>query len=321
MPALRGWSRGWGYRTGERWLAPEDVSRAQKTYFREALSHRLLSPDEEKTLGRRALKGDEQAQHTLVTHNLKLVVPIARRYAVLGVRLMDLLQEGNIGLMEAAKRYDPRRGTRFSTYATWWVRHHIKRALVDRLQRQIRLPTHTVEALNKVNTASERLLRKGIQPTVASVAKKLNWKRAKVNELMKLALRASSFNEPRYGEGYESGYAGKNLEEFIPSRAASPEEELLTEKTKWQVRRLLPRLPRDHEAVIRARYLIPYRRSNEGTLEHAVNLLIRESEKEPTHREIGERVGPFLSGGRQLTRERIRQLEEEALDKMRKKAA
>jgi len=323
MPKTSPWRKAWAYRTSAQALFEHEApTLARKLYFEQGLSHRLLTPEEERKLGRKALKGDKEAQHELVVHNLKLVVPIARHYVYTGVPPLDLLQEGNIGLMEAAKRFDPRKGFRFSTYATWWVRHHISRAVVDRLRREVRIPLHTEQALNELHDAREYLLKKGVEPTVPALAERMEKEPDKVRQLISFETRFESLSGSAYGEDYESGYAGKKVEDMLPSREASPEEELLAERTKWRVRRLIPMLPRDHEAVIRARYLIPYRRSVEGTLEHAVNLLIHENETgKPTHREIGERIGPFLSGGRQLVRERIRQIEEEALEKMRKKAA
>ncbi|MEW5955645.1 MAG: sigma-70 family RNA polymerase sigma factor [Candidatus Micrarchaeota archaeon] len=316
MP-LRPWFRVWRYNKPERVSAGERTL-AQELYFKQALSHRILTHEEELALGRKAIQGDARAQEQLVLNNLKLVIPVAHYYASrFGVPLLDLIQEGNEGLMEAAKRYDPRKKLRFSTYAPWWIRHHITRALAN--DKRVRVPPYMVQQINRLQKVEERLLIYGIEPTHAAIARKTGLPESKVSQILGFEGKFESLSAPRYGEDYERGYEGKRVEDFVPSREPSAEDELAAKRLKSQIAALLPRLSRDHEAVIRARYLIPYPRSKEGTLEHAVNLLIHETEEDKaTYQDIGTRVGPFLTSERELTRERIRQIIKEGIVKMRK---
>ena len=158
-----------------------------KTYLKEIGRVPLLSADEEAELARAAQAGDEEARRRLSEANLRLVVSVAKRYAGRGLPFLDLIQEGNLGLMKAAEKFEPDRGFKFSTYATWWIRQSITRAIADQ-GRTIRIPVHLVESINRVKKTAGELLRKnGREPTAEEIAAQLEMEPARVRELLQLA--------------------------------------------------------------------------------------------------------------------------------------
>lgn len=167
-----------------------------KTYLKEIGRVPLLSAEEEAALARAAQAGDEDARRRLSEANLRLVVSVAKRYAGRGLPFLDLIQEGNLGLMKAAEKFEPDRGFKFSTYATWWIRQSITRAIADQ-GRTIRIPVHLVESINRVKkTAGELLRRTGREPTAEEIAAQLDMEPARVRELIQLAQDPISLETP-----------------------------------------------------------------------------------------------------------------------------
>ena len=174
-------------------VALEDPVRA---YLKEIGRVPLLTPQQETALARAAQAGDADARRRLSEANLRLVVSVAKRYVGRGLSFLDLIQEGNLGLMKAAEKFEPDRGFRFSTYATWWVRQAITRAIADQ-GRTIRIPVHLVESINRVKkTAGELLRRNGREPTAEEIAVRLEMTPDRVRELMQLAQDPISLETP-----------------------------------------------------------------------------------------------------------------------------
>jgi RNA polymerase primary sigma factor len=187
-----------------------------KTYLKEIGRVPLLSAEEEAALARAAQAGDEDARRRLSEANLRLVVSVAKRYAGRGLPFLDLIQEGNLGLMKAAEKFEPDRGFKFSTYATWWIRQSITRAIADQ-GRTIRIPVHLVESINRVKkTAGELLRRTGREPTAEEIAAQLDMEPARVRELIQLAQDPISLETP-VGEEEDA-----HLEDFIQDDEAGP---------------------------------------------------------------------------------------------------
>ena len=195
-----------------------------KTYLKEIGRVPLLSADEEAELARAAQAGDEEARRRLSEANLRLVVSVAKRYAGRGLPFLDLIQEGNLGLMKAAEKFEPDRGFKFSTYATWWIRQSITRAIADQ-GRTIRIPVHLVESINRVKKTAGELLRKnGREPTAEEIAAQLEMEPARVRELLQLAQEPVSLETPVGEEEYA------HLEDFIQElmnvlKSLTPREE------------------------------------------------------------------------------------------------
>jgi RNA polymerase primary sigma factor len=246
----------------------------------------LLTWAEEVELARRIARGDEEARAALAQANLRLVVSIAKRYARRGVRLLDLIQEGNLGLLKAVEKFDYRRGYRFSTYATWWIRQAVMRAIADQA-RTIRLPVHVAETVNRV-LRTERALwqRLGRQPTPAEIAAEAGLSEERVCEMQLMAQEPVSLETPVGRE--DDGRLGDFVpDDFDDSPAEVGERSLL----RRQVEELLAALSRREAEVVRLRFGLG------GGLPH-------------TLREVSRRLG--------LTPERIRQIEAEALRKLRR---
>ena len=256
-----------------------------RMYLKEIGRVPLLTADEEIELARRMGAGDESARHRLEEANLRLVVSIAKRYVGRGMLFLDLIQEGNLGLLKAVEKFDYSKGYKFSTYATWWIRQAITRAIADQA-RTIRIPVHMVETINKYIRISRQLLQDlGRDPTAEEVAKEMGLSTLRVREIMKIAQEPVSLETP-IGEEEDS-----HLGDFIEDEAAlDPADAASVMLLKEQITEVLQTLaPREAE-VLRLRFGMEDGRSR--TLE-----------------EVGQSFG--------VTRERIRQIEAKALRKLR----
>lgn len=256
-----------------------------KTYLKEIGRVPLLSVEEEAALARAAQAGDEDARRRLSEANLRLVVSVAKRYAGRGLPFLDLIQEGNLGLMKAAEKFEPDRGFKFSTYATWWIRQSITRAIADQ-GRTIRIPVHLVESINRVKkTAGELLRRTGREPTAEEIAAQLDMEPARVRELIQLAQDPISLETP-VGEEEDA-----HLEDFIQDdEAGVPADEAGRQLLRRELMNVLKSLTPREERVIALRFGLEDGRAR--TLE-----------------ELGREFN--------VTRERVRQIEAKALRKLR----
>lgn len=266
---------------------PEGVSIDDpvRMYLKEIGKVPLLTAEEEIELAKRMEQGDEEAKRRLIEANLRLVVSIAKRYVGRGMLFLDLIQEGNLGLIKAVEKFDYRKGYKFSTYATWWIRQAITRAIADQA-RTIRIPVHMVETINKLIRVSRQLLQEyGREPQPEEIAREMGISEDKVREILKIAQEPISLETP-IGEEEDS-----HLGDFIPDEDAPPPAEaaaynLLKEQLKEVLDTLTPR----EEKVLRLRFGLDDGRAR--TLE-----------------EVGREFN--------VTRERIRQIEAKALRKLR----
>ena len=256
-----------------------------RMYLKEIGQIKLLTMDEELELADRILEGDESAKATLAEANLRLVVSIAKRYVGRGMLFLDLIQEGNIGLMKAVEKFDVSKGYKFSTYATWWIRQAITRAIADQA-RTIRVPVHMVETINKLARIQRQLtLELNREPSEQELAKKMNMSVEKVRDIYKISQEPVSLETP-IGEEDDS-----HLGDFIKDeRNMSPEEYATNEMLKDEISEVLLTLTEREEKVIRLRFGL-------------------EDGKSRTLEEVGQMFG--------VTRERIRQIEAKALRKLR----
>jgi RNA polymerase primary sigma factor len=256
-----------------------------RMYLKEIGKVPLLSPNEEIQLAQKIEAGDQVAKKKLAEANLRLVVSIAKRYVGRGMLFLDLIQEGNLGLIKAVEKFDYRKGYKFSTYATWWIRQAITRAIADQA-RTIRIPVHMVETINKLIRVSRQLLQElGREPQAEEIAKIMEMPVDKVREIMKIAQEPVSLETP-IGEEEDS-----HLGDFIPDdEAPAPAEAAAFTMLKEQLINVLDTLTPREEKVLRLRFGLDDGRAR--TLE-----------------EVGKEFN--------VTRERIRQIEAKALRKLR----
>ena len=282
-----------GLDTPEELPAPEelaDTSDARlddpiRMYLKEIGKIKLLTPEEELEVAKKMSEGDEQARKRMSEANLRLVVSIAKRYVGRGMQLLDLIQEGNLGLMKAVEKFDYTKGYKFSTYATWWIRQSITRAIADQA-RTIRIPVHMVETINRVLRTSHAMVQTlGREPTTDEIAKELHLDVGKVEEVLKIAQEPVSLETP-IGEEEDS-----HLGDFIQDDEASqPQEEASYTLLREQLEEVLSTLTEREEQVLRMRFGL-----TDG--------------KPHTLEEVGKEFD--------VTRERIRQIESKALRKLR----
>ena len=269
---------------------PEDVENAKlddpvRMYLKEIGRIKLLTPEEEQEIAKKMAEGDEDARKRMSEANLRLVVSIAKRYVGRGMQLLDLIQEGNLGLMKAVEKFDYTKGYKFSTYATWWIRQSITRAIADQA-RTIRIPVHMVESINRVLRMSHSMVQKlGREPTTKEIADELHIEESKVEEVLKIAQEPVSLETP-IGEEEDS-----HLGDFIQDDEASqPSEEASYTLLREQLEEVLSTLTPREEQVLRMRFGL-----TDG--------------KPHTLEEVGKEFD--------VTRERIRQIESKALRKLR----
>jgi RNA polymerase primary sigma factor len=255
-----------------------------QSYFRDIKDVPLLKPEEEVSLAKRIRKGEQAAFDAMVRSNLRLVVSIALKYRNRGMHLLDLIQEGNLGLMKAVEKFDHRKGFRFSTYASWWIRQAITRAIGNKAG-TIRLPIHVQNTIKRINDAFKELkLATGEDPSPSEIAALLKLEVSKVEELMQAAQAPVSLETP-IGDG------DKTVAVFMEdTEAVMPDEDVISRDQTAQVEAALVGLPEREARVLRMRFGIGERR-------------------EYTLSEIGREMS--------LSRERIRQIETEALQRMR----
>ncbi|MDY2714102.1 MAG: RNA polymerase sigma factor RpoD [Candidatus Borkfalkiaceae bacterium] len=256
-----------------------------KMYLKDIGKVPLLSADDEIELARKMMDGDEDAKRELSIANLRLVVSIAKRYVGRGMQFLDLIQEGNLGLMKAVEKFDYQKGFKFSTYATWWIRQAITRAIADQA-RTIRIPVHMVETINKVLRVQRQLMQEfGREPTPEEIAKEMGIPEQRVVEIQKISQDPVSLETP-IGEEEDS-----HLGDFIEDeQAPAPTDAVASSLLKEQLIHVLDTLTPREEKVLRLRYGI-----DDG--------------KPRTLEEVGKEFN--------VTRERIRQIEAKALRKLR----
>ncbi|OGE36908.1 RNA polymerase sigma factor RpoD [Candidatus Daviesbacteria bacterium RIFCSPLOWO2_01_FULL_39_12] len=255
-----------------------------RQYLRDIGKISLLTAAEEIELAKKAEKGVKAARDKLINANLRLVVSIAKKYVGRGMSLLDLIEEGNIGLMRAVDKYDWRRGYKFSTYATWWIRQAITRAIADQA-RTIRIPVHMVETINRFNRAQRRMMQElGREPTAEEVAKVLEIDVTKAREIIKVSQEPTSLETP-VGDEEDS-----HLGDFIADQGLQPDEQATRELLKVHLDEVLDSLSPREKRVLQLRFGL-------------------EDGKQRTLEEVGKEFG--------VTRERIRQIEAKAIRKLK----
>lgn len=258
-----------------------------RLYLREIGKIPLLKPDEELELARRVVAGDKRAKDQMAEANMRLVVSIAKRYVGRGLDLLDLIQEGNTGLLRAVEKFDPDKGFKFSTYATWWIRQAITRAIADQA-RVIRIPVHMFETINKLLRTQRRLTQElNREPTNEEIAKAMEMEVEKVEHIMKIKQDIHSL-DASVRDDEEDSVLGDFIED---EDTVSPEESATTQLLKEHVKDMLSGLTEREQKILKLRFGL-------------------EDGKSHTLEEVGQEFS--------VTRERIRQIEAKALAKLRK---
>lgn len=274
-------------------ITPENVDSfaddSVRLYLREIGKIPLLTPEEEADLAQRIVKGDKKAKDKMVESNMRLVVSIAKRYGGRGLDFLDLIQEGNTGLLRAVEKFDPEKGFKFSTYATWWVRQAITRAIADQA-RTIRIPVHMVETINKVLRTTRKLTTDlNREPTIEEIAAELHMEPDKVDYVMRIKQDIASLDASVGRDGDDEDSV---LGDFVEDEERiSPEDSAANQILKEQLSEIISTLTDREQKIIRLRFGIG------GGRPHTL-----------------EEVGAEFD----VTRERIRQIEAKALSKLRK---
>ena len=268
----------------------DDVSDdSVRLYLREIGKIPLLSAEEEMDLARRIVEGDKKAKDKMAEANMRLVVSIAKRYSGRGLDFLDLIQEGNTGLLRAVEKFDPDKGFKFSTYATWWIRQAITRAIADQA-RTIRIPVHMVETINKLLRTQRRMTQElNREPTIEELSKELDMEPEKIEYVIKIKQDISSLDA---GVGRDGEDDDSVLQDFIVDEdTVSPEDSASNQLLKEQVQEILSSLIDREQKIVRMRFGL-------------------DNGKNHTLEEVGQEFA--------VTRERIRQIEAKALAKLRK---
>lgn len=260
-----------------------------RLYLREIGKIPLLNAEEELALAKKVVDGDKKAKDKMAEANMRLVVSIAKRYSGRGLDFLDLIQEGNTGLLRAVEKFDPDKGFKFSTYATWWIRQAITRAIADQA-RTIRIPVHMVETINKLLRTQRRMTQElNREPTIEELAKELEMEPEKVEYVIKIKQDITSLDA---GVGRDGEDEDSVLGDFIEDEeSATPEESASSQLLKEQVQSVLSSLSEREQKIIKMRFGL-------------------ENGKSHTLEEVGQEFA--------VTRERIRQIEAKALAKLRK---
>lgn len=259
-----------------------------KAYFDEIGERPLLTREEEVQLAQRIEKGDDEAKEELAVANLRLVISIAKKYRNFGLSFLDLIQEGNVGLMKAVEKFDWRKGYKFSTYATWWIRQAILRAITNR-SRTIRVPAHMSELIREINKVEREYIQEhGEEPGTEDLAEELDVTPEKVRHAKKTAQRTTSLDKPLNDEGRETNVLGDIMPD---NNLPNPEEESLQALLKDQLKQLLHEVLTDRERrVVQLRYGL-------------------EDYHPRTLNEVGKVFG--------ISRERVRQIQKQAINKLK----
>jgi len=258
---------------------------AIKLYLRAIKDISLLTAEEEKSLARKIRRGNHHARRKMIQANLRLVINIAKRYSKLGVPMMDLIEEGNLGLIKAVKKYNPDKGYRFSTYAAWWIKQYITRAIANQ-GKTIRIPVYMTEIINRWKRVTEQLTQKyGRRPKIKEVAKKIRLPMKKVREISEIATKISSLDAPIGDDG-----TGQFMDLIEDDSSSSPMDNVTETLRRERVDKLLERMNEREKKILDLRFGL-----TDGT----------------THT-LGETAKVFG-----ITRERVRQIESAALEKLR----
>ena len=255
-------------------------------YLKQISEISLISVEEEIELAKKISKGDDEARKKMITANLRLVVKIAQDYSNIGLSLLDLINEGNIGLMKAVERFDPSKGGKLSTYASWWIKQSIKRALANQ-SKTIRLPVHMVDRVTQIRRTTQQLSEKlGREPSDEELAEEMKIPVSRITHLKSVSKKPASLDSPINDED------GSNLGDLVPDeKSTSPLEKLQSKSLVGDVDKVLSTLEPREADIIRLRFGLEGR--DPKTLE-----------------EVGEQIG--------ITRERVRQLQEQAIRQLRK---
>mgnify|MGYP001352263443 CR=1 FL=1 len=258
---------------------------AIKLYLKAIKDIPLLTPEQERSISRKSRRGDAKARKKMIQSNLRLVINIAKRYSKLGVPMMDLIEEGNLGLIKAVKKYNPNKGYRFSTYSAWWIKQYITRAIANQ-GKTIRIPVYMTEIINRWKKVTEQLTQKyGRKPKVKEIAKKMKLPIKKVRDINKIAAKISSLDAPIGDDG-----VGQFMDLIEDDSSTSPIENVTESLRKERVDKLLDRMNERERKILDMRFGL-----TDGT----------------THT-LGETAKIFG-----ITRERVRQIESAALEKLK----